>query len=93
MRAILILAALASCGGGVEPAGPHVIEPCFQGTIRQCERACVDPPDNPSGSACAALYGPEEQPSQCDATFEFDGVRGCCQIFLGDDVGRFAECE
>jgi len=95
---LLLLAALAACGGG--DAGSEVVDcntwPQFTGT--KCERGCAAGPTcGFNDAACKATLTTCKQPNgriECGAESQadFDGERGCCQQ---DRPGElvFVECE
>lgn len=102
MRAILLMAALAACGG--EGSGPHDVVACGQftgGPDAKCERGCVETPragiDDPS-LMCRVPIGNGGALEQCfsNRIARYEGELGCCSA--GEVVGMpgvtvFLECE
>lgn len=101
---IVLVALLAACGEGISGQDPHALATCdgevgngaFEGEV--CELACATDIAT-SVSTCAATYveAGATIDHECQRTFEFDGVSGCCVAFLDDQMGGaqvvFAECE
>lgn len=96
MRTILLMAALAACGG----EGAHDVVQCEAGSgwvLDKCERACAARPAGDDGMACRAPIGPGGSVEQCtpNQVAVFDGQRGCCSSGdVGGETGVvFVECE
>lgn len=91
MRTILLMAALAACGGD----SAHDVVDCttwpqFTG-VTKCERACAAGPSNSMpGAACHQPNGKIDCADSSIATFE--GERGCC-VPVGSGPVEFTPCE
>lgn len=93
MRSLLLLAAVAACNGGSDPA-EEVVDcstwPQFTGATK-CERACAAGPSNATpGIACMQPDNRVDCTPGNVATYE--GQRGCCAP-VGTGPVEFTPCE
>lgn len=94
MRLFALALLLGACGEDPPPE-PHDIVECDsvwgQNDYTDCEYACAVATTalNAMGPACDA-DGEESGPVSCQATFEHDGIQGCCATMKPRVL--FAEC-
>ena len=76
----LALVVLAACGGGGDPPGKDEVTcggswgTSIAGT---CDNACVEMMTG-TGPSCATTIQAGTGTIMCQATFDFEGERGCC---------------
>lgn len=96
IRLLVLALAAAGCSGGDDaPVEPHALGDCDKGWTNngftQCEAACKNSTVALTASGAACTAHDTAGPIQCSATFEFQGLVGCCASVKPQVL--YAECQ